>query len=159
MSATLATGIKKTDRSAVAQELTKVLADSYAVYLKTHGYHWNVRGPEFFSYHNLLELQYREIWEALDHIAERIRALGEFAPQGYATFANLTSIKDGDPETEAQAMLKELMRDHETVIATARAGIDVADEAGDEVSVDLLTQRLAAHEKAAWMLRSSLGAR
>ena len=159
MSATLATGIKKTDRSAVAQELTKVLADSYAVYLKTHGYHWNVRGPEFFSYHNLLELQYREIWEALDHIAERIRALGEFAPQGYATFANLTSIKDGDPETEAQAMLKELMRDHETVIATARAGIDVADEAGDEVSVDLLTQRLAAHEKAVWMLRSSLGAR
>ena len=159
MSATLATGIKKTDRSAVAQELTKVLADSYAVYLKTHGYHWNVRGPEFFSYHNLLELQYREIWEALDTIAERIRALGEFAPQGYATFANLTSIKDGDPETEAQAMLKELMRDHETVIATARAGIDVADEAGDEVSVDLLTQRLAAHEKAAWMLRSSLGAR
>ena len=159
MSATLATGIKKTDRSAVAQELTKVLADSYAVYLKTHGYHWNVRGPEFFSYHNLLELQYREIWEALDTIAERIRALGEFAPQGYATFANLTSIKDGDPETEAQAMLKELMRDHETVIATARAGIDVADEAGDEASVDLLTQRLAAHEKAAWMLRSSLGAR
>ena len=159
MSATLATGIKKTDRSAVAQELTKVLADSYAVYLKTHGYHWNVRGPEFFSYHSLLELQYREIWEALDTIAERIRALGEFAPQGYATFANLTSIKDGDPETEAQAMLKELMRDHETVIATARAGIDVADEAGDEATVDLLTQRLAAHEKAAWMLRSSLGAR
>lgn len=159
MTATIDTGIKKADRSAVARELTKVLADSYAVYLKTHGYHWNVRGPEFFSYHNLLELQYRELWAALDLIAERIRQLGEFAPQGYATFANLTSIKDGDPETEAQGMIAELMRDHETVIATLRAAMSVADDGGDDTSVDLLTQRLAAHEKAAWMLRASVGSR
>lgn len=155
----LDTGIKKSARSTVAEELSKVLADSLAIYLKTHGYHWNVRGPEFFSYHSLLELQYREIWAALDDIAERIRALGELAPQGYATFANLTSIKDGDPEAEAQDMIKELMRDHETVIATARHALDAADDAGDEASVDLMTQRLAAHEKSAWMLRSSLGSR
>lgn len=159
MTTTIDTGIKKADRSAVARELTKVLADSYAVYLKTHGYHWNVRGPEFFSYHNLLELQYREMWAALDLIAERIRQLGEFAPQGYATFANLTSIKDGDPETEAQGMIAELMRDHETVIATLRAAMTVADDGGDDTTVDLLTQRLAAHEKAAWMLRASVGSR
>ncbi len=159
MTATIDTGIKKADRSAVARELTKVLADSYAVYLKTHGYHWNVRGPEFFSYHNLLELQYREMWAALDLIAERIRQLGEFAPQGYATFANLTSIKDGDPETEAQGMIAELMRDHETVIATLRTAMSVADDGGDDTTVDLLTQRLAAHEKAAWMLRASVGSR
>ena len=156
---TIDTGIKKADRGAVAGELTKVLADSYAVYLKTHGYHWNVRGPEFFSYHNLLELQYRELWAALDLIAERIRQLGEFAPQGYATFANLTSIKDGDPETEAQGMIAELMRDHETVIATLRGAMSVAQDGGDDTSVDLLTQRLAAHEKAAWMLRASVGSR
>ncbi|HEY1225314.1 MAG TPA: Dps family protein [Brevundimonas sp.] len=159
MTATIDTGIKKSDRGAVARELTKVLADSYAVYLKTHGYHWNVRGPEFFSYHNLLELQYRELWAALDLIAERIRQLGEFAPQGYATFANLTSIKDGDPETEAQGMIAELMRDHETVIATLRAAMTVAQDGGDDTTVDLLTQRLAAHEKAAWMLRASVGSR
>src|SRR5690606_28237127 len=145
------TGLKPKERADVARELSKVLADSYALYLKTHGYHWNVRGPEFYSLHNLLEEQYREIWEALDVIAERIRALGKFAPQGYATFANLTSIKDGDAEQDAPAMLKELMKDHETLIAT--------EGEGDDVSVDLLTARLAEHEKAAWMLRATLGAR
>ena len=159
MTATIDTGFTKAERTDVAHELTKVLADSFAVYLKTHGYHWNVRGPEFFTYHNLLEQQYTDMWNALDDIAERIRALGVIAPQGYATFANLTSIKDGDPEKDAPAMLKELKKDHETLIATARAGIDVADEASDEATVDLLTQRLAAHEKFAWMLRSTLGGR
>ena len=159
MTATIDTGLDKKERVDVARELTKVLADSFAVYQKTHGYHWNVRGPEFFSLHNLLEQQYREIWAALDEIAERIRALGELAPQSGTAYANLTSIKDGDPEKEAPEMLKELVKDHGTLIATARAALDAADEAGDEATVDLLTQRLAAHEKAAWMLRSSLGAR
>ena len=159
MTATIDTGLTKAERSEVAQELSKVLADSFAVYLKTHGYHWNVRGPEFFSYHNLLEQQYREIWAALDEIAERIRALGEFAPQAHSAFANLTSIKDGDPEQDATAMLTELMRDHETLIATARAALKIADDDGDDVSVDLLTQRLATHEKFTWMLRSTLGGR
>ena len=122
MTTTIDTGLTKSERTDVARELTKVLADSYAVYLKTHGYHWNVRGPEFFALHTLLETQYREIWEA-------------------------------------PAMLKELMTDHETLIATARAALKSADSAGDDVSVDLLTARLAAHEKAAWMLRSTLGSR
>ena len=159
MTATIHTGLTKGERGEVVQELSKVLADSFAVYLKTHGYHWNVRGPEFFSYHSLLEQQYREIWAALDEIAERIRALGEFAPQAQSTFANLTSIKDGDPDKDAAAMLTELMKDHETLIATCRAALTVADDDGDDVSVDLLTQRLAAHEKSAWMLRSTLGGR
>ena len=159
MTATIDTGLSSSDRKDVAQELTKVLADSYAVYLKTHGYHWNVRGPEFFTLHNLLEQQYRDMWEALDDIAERIRALGEFAPQGYSTFANLTGIKDGDPEKDAPDMLRELMRDHETLIATMRSALEVADDDGDDVTVDLLTQRLSAHEKFAWMLRSTLGGR
>ena len=153
------TGLKSKERADVARELSKALADSYALYLKTHGYHWNVRGPEFFSLHNLLEEQYREIWAALDDIAERIRALGELAPQSGSAFANLTSIKDGDPEKDSSEMLKELIKDHGVVIATARAALDAADEVGDEASVDLMTVRLAAHEKAAWMLRSSLGER
>lgn len=159
MTVTIDTGLSKTDRNEVAQELTKVLADSFAVYLKTHGYHWNVRGPEFFSFHNLLEQQYRDIWNALDEIAERIRALGVVAPQSFSGFGNLTSIKDGDPDRDAIPMLKELLADHDTLIATARAAFEVADKAGDEASADLLTQRLAAHEKFAWMLRSTLGGR
>ena len=159
MTATIDTGLSKTERTDVAQELTKVLADSFAVYLKTHGYHWNVRGPEFFSFHNLLEQQYRDIWTALDEIAERIRALGVLAPQSYSAFGNLTSNKDGDPEKEATAMLRELLKDHETLIATARQAFEAADAAGDEASADLMTQRLAAHEKFAWMLRSTLGGR
>lgn len=159
MTAKIDTGLTKAERADVAGELTKVLADSFAVYLKTHGYHWNVRGPEFFSFHNLLEQQYRDIWAALDDIAERIRAVGVLAPQSFSGFGNLTSIKDGDPEKEATAMLKELMQDHETLIATARKALEVADEAGDEASADLITQRLGAHEKFAWMLRSTLGGR
>ena len=143
----------------IAAGLSRLLADTYAVYLKTHGYHWNVRGPEFFSLHNMLEQQYRDQWAALDDIAERIRALGELAPQGYGAFANLTSIRDGEPEKDAPDMLRELMRDHETLIATMRSALDVADGDGDDVTVDLLTQRLAAHEKFAWMLRASLGGR
>ena len=159
MTATMDTGLSREERTNVAQELSKVLADSFAVYLKTHGYHWNVRGPEFFTYHTLLEQQYREIWDALDTLAERIRALGEFAPQAHSTFANLTSIQDGDPDKDASAMMTELKADHETLIATCRAALGAADEDGDDVSVDLLTQRLAAHEKFAWMLRSTLGGR
>lgn len=159
MTVAIHTGLNKAERTGVAAELAKVLADSHAVYQKTHGYHWNVRGPEFFTLHNLLEQQYRDIWEALDEIAERIRALGELAPQGASAFANLTSIKEGDPEQDAMAMLKELMKDHETLIATTRAALKAADEEGDDVTVDLLTQRLGAHEKFAWMLRSTLGGR
>lgn len=155
MTAKMDTGLKKADRTDIVAELKKVLADSFALYLKTHGYHWNVRGPQFFGLHNMLEEQYREIWAALDEIAERMRALGELAPQGFTAFANHTGIKDGDPEKDAIAMVAELVADHGTVIATLRAALDVADEAGDEATVDLLTQRLASHEKTAWMLRAT----
>ncbi|WP_292050644.1 MULTISPECIES: Dps family protein [unclassified Brevundimonas] len=156
MSEHIDTGFSDAQREAIAQELSKVLADSYAVYQKTHGYHWNVRGPEFFSLHGLFQQQYTEIWTALDDIAERIRALGVLAPQSGSAFGNLTSISEGNPEKSAQEMLAELVRDHGTVIKTARAALQVAEEAGDEATVDLMTQRLAAHEKSAWMLRSSI---
>jgi starvation-inducible DNA-binding protein len=157
MAATPNTGLTAKQRGEIATGLNKVLADSYALYLKTHGYHWNVRGPNFQSLHVLLEGQYTEEWTALDAIAERIRALGELAPQGYAAFGNLSSIKDGDPEQDWEGMLKELKTDNETVIATLRAAFPAADEAGDEATADLLTQRLQAHEKHAWMLRATLG--
>ena len=157
MTEKIETGLNKAERTDVAGHLTKVLADSYAVYLKTHGYHWNVRGPNFQALHVLLEGQYTEEWTALDAIAERIRALGELAPQGYAAFGNLSSIKDGDPEKDWEGMLAELKTDNETVIATLRAAFPAADDAGDEATADLLTQRLQAHEKHAWMLRSTLG--
>ena len=153
------TGPSAKDRKTVAEGLSKLLADSYAVYLKTHGYHWNVRGPNFSQLHSLFMAQYTEMWTAIDEVAERIRALGELAPQGYGAFGNLSAIKDGDPEKEAVDMLKELMQDHETLIATTRKALDTASEAGDEASADLMTQRLAAHEKFAWMLRSTLGGR
>ena len=145
------------DRKAVAEGLSKLLADSYAVYLKTHGYHWNVRGPNFSQLHSLFMAQYTEMWTAIDEVAERIRALGELAPQGYAAFGNLSAIKDGDPSKNAEAMLKDLIDSHETLIATLYASLPAAQEAGDEVSASLISDRLTAHEKHVWMLRSSLG--
>jgi len=157
MADALNTGLSAKQRSDIAAALNKVLADSYALYLKTHGYHWNVRGPNFQSLHVLLEGQYTEEWAALDTIAERIRALGQLAPQGYAAFGNLSSIKDGDPENDWEGMLKELLADNETVIRTLRDSFPVAEDAGDEATADLFTQRLQAHEKHAWMLRSTLG--
>ena len=137
----------------IAAGLAKLLADTYAVYLKTHGYHWNVRGPNFASLHALFMSQYTEMWTAIDEVAERIRALGELAPQGYGAFGNLTSIRDGDPERDSQAMLKELIGDHEALIATAKAARDGA----DDVTAAVIDARVQAHEKHAWMLRSSLG--
>ncbi len=157
MADTLNTGLSAKQRADIAASLNKVLADSYALYLKTHGYHWNVRGPNFQSLHVLLEGQYQEEWAALDDIAERIRALGELAPMGYGAFGNLSSLKDGNPENEWEAMLDELKTDNETVIRTLRDAFPVADDAGDEATADLLTQRLQAHEKHAWMIRSTLG--
>lgn len=151
------TGLAPEDRGAIAAGLVKLLADTYSLYHKTHGYHWNVRGPNFASLHTLLEGQYQEIWEATDVIAERIRAVGELVPQGYGALANLTGIEDGDPEKSWEEMIADLKRDNETVIATARSAFPTAEAAGDEASVDLLTERLRAHEKHAWMLRSTLG--
>lgn len=159
MAEKIKTGLKPEDRAAVAQALSKLLADTYAVYLKTHGFHWNVRGPNFSSLHALFMEEYTEMWAAIDTIAERIRALGEFAPQGYRTFANLSSISDGDPENDAEAMLKTLVGDHETLIATARAALSAAQETGDEATAGIVSDRLDAHEKHAWMLRATLGSK
>lgn len=143
-------------QNTVAEALSKVLADSYAVYLKTHGYHWNVRGPQFASLHQMFMTQYTEIWTSIDLVAERIRALGELAPQGYGAFGKLSAIKDGDPAKDAEAMLRELAADNQTVAATAAAALKAAQEAGDEVSASLASDRIEAHEKNAWMLRASL---
>ena len=151
------TGIGAKDRGAAAAGLSRLLADTYAVYLKTHGYHWNVRGPYFASLHALFMTQYTEMWTAIDEVAERIRALGALAPQGYGAFGKLSGIGDGDPDQTAEQMLEELVKDHETLIGTAREALPLAQQAGDEVTVGLLTDRLAAHEKHAWMLRTSLG--
>lgn len=140
----------------VVEALNKALADSYAAYLKTHGYHWNVRGPNFSSYHNLFMTQYTEMWTALDEIAERIRALGELAPMSGAAFGNLSSIKEGDATKSANEMLKELADGHKTLIATLKNALKVAEEASDDPTVDLLTVRLGSHEKHLWMISASL---
>lgn len=154
MAATIDTGFSPEDRAQVAQGLSRLLADTYGVYLKTHGYHWNVRGPHFASLHGLFMEQYTEEWAALDEIAERIRALGELAPQ---SFGNLTAIREGNPEAEWEQMVEELKRDNETVCRTAREIFPLAEKADDQATMDLITQRFQAHEKHAWMLRSTLG--
>ena len=142
----------------VAHELSKVLADSFTIYQKTHGYHWNVRGPNFRGLHLLLEEQYNEIWTAIDEIAERIRALDEYAPMGHGALGNLTSIKDGDPTLASADMLKDLIDGHATTVATLKKAAEIADKAGDISTNDLCTQRITAHEKHIWMLRSTLTA-
>jgi starvation-inducible DNA-binding protein len=143
-------------RKAAADGLSKLLADSYGVYLKTHGYHWNVRGSSFAQLHVLFMDQYTEMWAAIDTVAERIRALGELAPQGYGVFGELSNIKDGDPAKNAEGMVRDLIASHEALIATVYATLPAAQEAGDEVTAGLLTDRLTAHEKHAWMLRATL---
>lgn len=140
----------------VAHELSKVLADSFTLYQKTHGYHWNVRGPSFRSLHLLFEEQYNEIWTAIDDIAERIRALGAIAPQGASALGNLTSIKDGDPTGSADDFLKDLKDGHEIVIASLKELVEVSEDAGDVSTADLATERLTAHEKHLWMIKATL---
>ena len=137
----------------IAAGLSRLLADTYAVYLKTHGYHWNVRGPNFGSLHALFMTHYTEMWAAIDLIAERIRALGELAPQGYGVFGQLSHIKDGDPAQTANEMLQELAADHARLVATAKA----AREGADDVTASLIDARVEALEKHAWMLKVSIG--
>ena len=159
MAANLNTGFTAEQRADIVAGLNKVLADSYALYLKTHGYHWNVRGPNFQALHVLLEGQYTEQWTALDATAERIRALGFNAPGSYAEFTRLSSIPEepglGDT-ADWREMVRQLTVGNEAVCRTARRVLQEADAAGDDPSVDLLTQRLQVHEKYAWMLRSLL---
>ena len=147
-------GINEEQRKAIAGGLSVLLADTYTLYLKTHNYHWNVTGPMFQTLHTLFETQYNELALAVDEIAERIRALGEFAPGSYKEYAKLTSIKEADGIPTAEEMIKDLVKGQEAIAKTARSIVPVADEASDEVSLDLLTQRMTVHEKTAWMLRS-----
>ncbi len=149
-------GIKEDARTEIAAGVSRVLADSYSLYLKTHNFHWNVTGPMFNSLHNMFEEQYTELATAVDEIAERIRALGERAPGSYSEYQKLTSIPEEAGTPEAMEMVRQLVRDHETVARTAREVFALADEAADEPTADLLTQRMQLHEKTAWMLRSML---
>lgn len=147
-------GIKDNARKAVAEGLKQLLANNYALYLKTQNYHWNVTGPLFKTVHDLTEAQYMALAAANDEIAERIRMLGVKAPGGFKLYAKLSGIDDGDEGATAEDMLKDLVKGHETVIKTARSVRATAEEAADEGSVALIDDRLGYHEKQAWMLRS-----
>lgn len=148
-------GIDKEGRQKVGKELGKVLADEYTLYLKTHNFHWNVRGPHFHALHNLFEEQYTELALAVDEIAERIRALGVDAPGSYRVFGDMASIKEApDTPPEALKMADQLAHDHEAVAKTCRNTLKIAEEAEDEVTVDMMVERMTVHDKAAWMLRS-----
>ena len=150
-------GIPEQDRSAIAQGLGKLLADSYTLYLKTHNYHWNVTGPLFNTLHLMFEQQYTELAAAVDVIAERIRALGFPAPGSYRAYSRLTQIQEEEGLPGAEEMIRNLVLGQEAVVRTARQVIPLVEKVSDEATTDLLTQRMQVHEKNAWMLRSMLG--
>ncbi len=149
-------GISTNERAKIAQGLSRLLADSYTLYLMTHNFHWNVTGPQFHSLHQMFMTQYTEQWTALDLIAERIRALAHPAPGTYKEFVTLASIKEIDGVPKATDMVRHLVAAHEATARTARALFPIVDGANDQPTADLLTQRLEVHEKTAWMLRSLL---
>ena len=149
-------GIAEQDRQAIAEGLSKLLADSYTLYLKTHNYHWNVTGPLFNTLHLMFEQQYTELAMAVDEIAERIRALGVAAPGSYGAFSKLTELEEESGVPSAEDMIRNLVIGQETVVRTARSVFPVVEAANDEPTADLLTQRMQVHEKNAWMLRSML---
>jgi starvation-inducible DNA-binding protein len=150
-------GIAAEDRKAIAEGLSRLLADTYTLYLKTHNFHWNVTGPMFNSLHLMFEQQYTELATAVDLIAERIRALGEPAPGSYRAFSRLSRIEEAEDGIDAEEMVRQLVIGSETVARTAREVFPIAEKAGDEPTCDLLTQRMQVHEKNAWMLRAILG--
>jgi starvation-inducible DNA-binding protein len=149
-------GIPEAERHEIAEGLSRLLADTYTLYLKTHNFHWNVTGPMFQTLHLMFEQQYTELADAVDAIAERIRSLGFPAPGSYKQFAALTSIKEVDTVPPAEEMIRLLVEGQETVARTARSVFPAAARGGDEATADLLTERLQVHEKTAWMLRSLL---
>ena len=149
-------GIEKKDREEIAGALSKLLADTFTLYLKTHNFHWNVTGPMFQTLHLMFEEQYNELWTASDQIAERIRALGVYTPATYKEFSRLTAITEEDAIPAASDMIRQLVEGHETVARTARTAFTIAEKASDAPTADLLTERMQVHEKAAWMLRSLL---
>lgn len=148
-------GISEKDRAAIAQGLSRLLADTYTLYLTTHNFHWNVTGPMFQTLHAMFELQYQDLWQTVDEIAERIRALGVIVPS-YSKLGTFSTIKEEEGDRSAEDMIRSLIEGHSAVIRTARSVFPKAEEAGDQSSMDLLTQRMRAHEKTAWMLRSLL---
>jgi len=147
-------GIAEKDRKKIAEGLSRLLADTYTLYLKTHNFHWNVEGPMFNTLHLMFEQQYTELALAVDQIAERIRALGVPAPGSYSAYAKLATVKEANGVPSAEDMIRELARDQETVVRTARKVFPLAEKANDEPTADLLTQRMQVHEKTAWMLRA-----
>lgn len=149
-------GLSEDNRARIADGLSHLLADSYTLYLMTHNFHWNVKGPMFNSLHQMFMTQYSEQWAALDMIAERIRSLGYPAPGTYAEFGKLSSIKEVAGVPKAMDMVRHLVTAQEATARTARSLLPVVDEANDQPTADLLTQRLDVHEKTAWMLRSLL---
>jgi starvation-inducible DNA-binding protein len=149
-------GISAEDRKTISEGLSHFLADSYTLYLKTHNFHWNVTGPLFNTLHLMFETQYTELALAVDLIAERIRALGHFAPGTYKEYAKLASIAEADGVPQANAMIQQLVEGQEAVVRTAREVFLAAEKASDEATCDLLTQRIQLHEKTAWMLRSMI---
>ena len=151
----LNTGLDATARQAVADAINGVLAETYVLYMKTHSYHWNVTGPQFNTLHQMFEEQYNEMWAALDVLAERVRALGQFAPASGKAFQELAQIESAEATPpKAADMIINLLEGHELIIRRIRQAMSVADEANDAATEDLLTQRIHIHEKTAWMLRS-----
>lgn len=149
-------GIDDKHREEIAKGLSRMLADTYTLYLKTHNYHWNVTGPMFQTLHAMFETQYTELADAVDEIAERIRALGHRAPGTYQEFMKLSSIKESTNDQSANQMIAELVAGQEAVVRTARSLFNVIDECHDLPTADLVTRRMEKHEKTAWMLRSML---
>jgi starvation-inducible DNA-binding protein len=149
-------GINEADRKQIAEGLSRLLADSYTLYLKTHNFHWNVTGPMFNTLHLMFEGQYTELAAAVDLIAERIRALGFPAPGSYREYSRLSSIQEAEGVPSANEMIAQLVKGQEAVVKTARAVWPIVERASDEPTADLLTQRMQVHEKTAWMLRSML---
>ncbi|HJU53006.1 MAG TPA: Dps family protein [Pyrinomonadaceae bacterium] len=149
-------GIEEGDRKQIAEGLSRLLADTFTLYLKTHNFHWNVTGPMFRTLHIMFEEQYNALWTASDELAERIRALGLYAPATYKEFGRLTSIKEEDGIPAALDMVRLLVEGHETAARTARTVFTTAEDASDAPTADLLTERMQFHEKTAWMLRSLL---
>ncbi len=152
-------GISEPNRKKISSGLSQLLADSSILYLKTHSFHWNVEGPMFNTLHVMFMEQYTELWNALDLIAERIRALGEYAPGSYKQYTKIASLTETDKVPNATGMIEQLLEGHEAVARTARAVFPAAEKGGDEATADLLTQRIQIHEKTAWMLRSMLSSK
>ncbi|MEO1039663.1 MAG: DNA starvation/stationary phase protection protein [Pseudomonadota bacterium] len=150
-------GLNQDTREAMASAVTRLLADTYALYFKTHAYHWNVTGPRFHDLHAMFETQYTEMWTAVDEIAERVRALGVMAPLSYEEMAAPATLSFDASTPKAETMLVNLLEGHEQVVRTAREIVALAGEHADEATADVVAPRITAHEKFAWMLRSAIG--